>query len=515
MSRQLAERIALNGSIATLIGGLFLTGALVTVAAGMATFGWAFAFMAAGVLITGASTVYARAQRRQAAHRRLERLDLTVTFASLACYSGMAAFLPPEMNPTDTLLLISCMALVGRAVFVPSSARRTFLLGLSVGAPVLASAAVSAQAESDAVGCAVSSVLWFASILGLSTAVSRVTWDLRGRAERAELLGQYRLEELIAEGGMGRVYRARHALLRRPTAVKVLPEPSGRARQRFEREVRLTARLTHPNTVTVFDYGRTDDGLFYYAMELVEGHGLDEVVQCTGPMSATRTTRILEQVASALVEAHELGLIHRDIKPSNVMLTRLGGMDDVVKVLDFGLVKDTRPQAEALSHSDIITGTPLYISPEAIRAAPTVDARADLYALGALGYYLLTGTHVFDGNNAIEICGHHLHTPPSPPSDRLGKPVPDELEDLLLTCLEKDPDDRPRDARTVLRALGAIDVGRRWTAEDAAEWWRRHHDSLGASRPATPIATSTMNSREPAPWAPEPNNGSDGVRGAA
>ena len=282
---------------------------------------------------------------------------------------------------------------------------------------------------------------------------------------------------------MGRVYRARHAMLRRPTAVKVLPEPSSKAQQRFEREVRLTARLTHPNTVTVFDYGRTEDGLFYYAMELVEGHGLDEVVEATGPMPAARVTHILEQLVGALVEAHELGLIHRDIKPSNIMLARVGGMEDVVKVLDFGLVKDLDADEDGVSRSGgMVAGTPLYISPEAVRSAPAVDARADLYAVGAVGYFLLTGVHVFEGGNPIEVCSHHLHTNPTPPSRRVSWTLPRALERLVLSCLAKDPNRRPHDARTLLRRLAEIDVGPRWTADDAAHWWRTHDGDLAGRR---------------------------------
>ena len=239
--------------------------------------------------------------------------------------------------------------------------------------------------------------------------------------------------------------------------------------------------------MTVFDYGRTEDGLFYYAMELVEGHGLDAVVDATGPMPPSRVAHVMEQLAAALLEAHELGLIHRDIKPSNVMLARVGGMEDVVKVLDFGLVRDPEPDEEGVSGSGgrsggMVAGTPLYISPEAVRNAPSVDARADLYAVGAVGYFLLTGTHVFDGESAIEVCSHHLHTPPTPPSRRVSWPIPDSLERVVLACLDKDPNRRPRDARALLRALSQTDIGPRWTVDDASAWWSAHDSDLEALR---------------------------------
>ena len=467
--------------VAASIGGLFGSVGLLAFVAGLPVPGLALVLMAAAIATSVVGLYIGR--RSRWSKRRMEWVDVTITLVPLALYGAMATELPAAMNPVDTLLLIACMALVGRAVFVPSSAVRTLCIGAAGAVPVVSSAAVAIAKDADSIGCYVSSIAWYVAIIGLSTAVSRVTWNLRDRAERAELLGQYRLEELIAEGVTGRVYRARHALLRRPTAVKVLAEPSRKAQHRFEREVRIIARLTHPNTVTVFDYGRTDDGLFYYAMELVEGHGLDAVVDASGPMPPARVVHVMEQLAAALLEAHELGLIHRDIKPSNIMLARVGGMEDVVKVLDFGLVRDPEPDEEGVSRSGgMVAGTPLYISPEAVRNATSVDARADLYAVGAVGYFLLTGTHVFDGENAIEVCSHHLHTAPTPPSRRVSWPIPDSLERIVLACLNKDPDRRPRDARALLRALSQTDVGPRWTVGDASAWWSAHDSDLESHR---------------------------------
>jgi serine/threonine-protein kinase len=240
--------------------------------------------------------------------------------------------------------------------------------------------------------------------------------------------------------------------------------------------VQLTASLSHPNTVSVFDYGRTPDGIFYYAMEYLDGTDLEALVREDGPQAPSRVVQVLQQVASALVEAHGIGLIHRDIKPENIILCERGGIPDVAKVVDFGLVRDLEPASGArLTQANVIQGTPLYLSPEAIRA-DVVDARSDLYGLGAVGYYLLTGTHVFGGATTVEVCSHHLHSLPMPPSERLRRPVPAGLERLILACLEKDPARRPESAAALRDALRDLDDVGRWSESEAREWWeRRRH----------------------------------------
>jgi hypothetical protein len=316
----------------------------------------------------------------------------------------------------------------------------------------------------------------------------------------ARQLGQYTLEEKLGAGGMGTVYRARHAMLRRPTAVKLLDvdKMSDAAVARFEREVQLTSTLTHPNTVAVFDYGRTPDGIFYYAMEYLEGINLDELIKQFGPLPEARAVFILRQACGALTEAHATNLVHRDIKPANIILTRRGGLCDFVKVLDFGLVKALDGGERAsLTSPNALMGTPLYLPPEAINQPDQVDARADIYSLAAVGYFLLTGTPVFSGSSVMEICMKHAKAVPEPPSARRGAPVSQDLENLLLRCLAKAPADRPGDASQMLRELDRCALQGTWAASDAAAWWA----AFDEGRPlAGPAASGSDRSREtPAP----------------
>jgi serine/threonine-protein kinase len=319
----------------------------------------------------------------------------------------------------------------------------------------------------------------------LTALTSRTIFGLRARVREAVQLGQYTLLEKIGEGGMGVVYRARHALLRRPTAIKLLPpDRAGRFDlARFEREAQLTSLLTHPNTVSIYDYGRTADGVLYYAMEYLDGIDLETLVRLDGPQEPGRVVHLLRQMCSALDEAHQIGLIHRDVKPGNVLLCARGGDPDFVKVVDFGLVKSLDgPIDAAATAANQMVGTPLYMSPEAILTPDKVDARSDVYAVGAVGYFLLTGAAPFVGATTIEICGHHLHSLPLPPSERLGSPVPPRLERLILRCLDKSPDARPRGARSLAEELaGCTDVPP-WSLERAAAWWRARQPDGAARR---------------------------------
>jgi hypothetical protein len=303
----------------------------------------------------------------------------------------------------------------------------------------------------------------------------------------ARQLGQYTLEEKIGAGAMGSVYRARHALLRRPMAVKLLDpdKVSGVAVARFEREVQLTSQLNHPNTVAIYDYGRTPEGLFYYAMEYLEGFNLEDLVARHGPVPEGRVIAILQQVCGSLAEAHGLGLIHRDIKPANIFLGCRAGLTDFVKVLDFGLAKAVGAEAEVkLTAANSLTGTPLYLSPEGIERPDQVDARSDLYALGAVGYFLVTGTPVFQGATVLEVCRQQADAVPEPPSQRLGRPVNPQLEAVLLQCLAKSPLGRPASAQAVSDELGRCQPDPKWTRADAEAWWAK----VRAPKPAAPHA---------------------------
>jgi eukaryotic-like serine/threonine-protein kinase len=375
-------------------------------------------------------------------------------------------------------LLAVSYTLVTRAAFVPSTTARTALVAALGFAPIIPAThlmygRIGAPAFMP-LAPAIYATIW--SVLGVSATatISYITYGLRLQVRKAMQLGQYMLETKIGEGGMGIVYRASHALLRRPTAIKLLTGSTGHAAERFEREVQLTARLTHPNTIAVYDYGRTPDGVFYYAMEYLEGITLDELVSEHGPQPAPRVVHILLQICGALEEAHGSGLVHRDIKPANVMLTERGGVQDVVKVLDFGLVKETADATSELSTSTMnaVLGTPHFMAPEAILDPPSVDGRADLYSLGVTAYFLLTGERVFDGANLVEICSAHLHQAPVPPSKHV-RDVPADLERVILRCLEKKAKDRPASAADLTELLLGCNVPA-WSRADARAWWERH-----------------------------------------
>src|SRR5262249_20741119 len=272
----------------------------------------------------------------------------------------------------------------------------------------------------------------------------------RREAQKAEIeaqqIGQYKLEQKLGAGGMGVVYRGQHAMLRRPTAIKMLDvdRVNEASIQRFEREVQITSQLNSPNTVAIYDYGRTPEGVFYYAMEYLDGIDLQKLVERYGPQPVPRVIHILQQVCNSLHEAHSLGLVHRDIKPPNIMLTRRGGEPDVVKVLDFGLVKALDEQKQSgMTDQRGLTGTPLYMSPEAIQLPGSVDARSDLYAVGAVAYFMLTGQPVFKADSVVDLCQKHVAEPPLPPSDLAQKTFPAALESALLSCLEKSRAQRP------------------------------------------------------------------------
>jgi serine/threonine protein kinase len=398
------------------------------------------------------------------------------------------------IHPSRTTVVFEIAAgvmflLVVRALLVPSSARFTLLLGMLVcPAPIAAVALHGEVLATGSVGAA-TLVAYFVNWCIVGTAVSAVAsgvlYGLRRQVLDARRLGQYTLAEKLGEGGMGVVYRAHHAMLRRPTAIKLISaERSPGMQERFEQEVQLMARMSHPNIVTVYDYGRTAAGTFYYAMELLDGLDLERLVQIDGPQRPARVIHILSQVCRALGEAHEAGLVHRDIKPANLFLCRSWGEPDAVKVLDFGLVKNlgTAPEAGLSSAGGATVGTPLYMAPECFTDPAAVDARSDLYALGAVAYFLLSGRHVFGGRTPMELCAHHVHSAPLPLGPLAGAETAVDLERVIMRLLAKQPDERFSSARSLREALDPCDHAGVWRPADAQDWWRRHEVEIDRRR---------------------------------
>lgn len=427
-------------------------------------------------------------RRRRISPPLLGVLDVALTLALCTAW-GLMGWGTPARDPAEfTVILATTYTLIVRAVIVPSSFWKTFIVSaLAVlpaavfivvrGAPFSANASVEERQM-----FVVFSLLWCVVAVVMASVLSRTLFGLRERIREIRRLGQYTLTEKIGEGGMGVVYRAAHSLLRRPAAIKLLlPERANpRDLKRFEREVQLTSRLRHPNTVTILDYGHTADGVFYYVMEYIEGLDLERLVALSGPLDAPRTIHILAQAASALVEAHSLGMIHRDVKPANIMLTTRADEPDVVKVVDFGLVKSLQPESDgsAVTMADALVGTPTALAPEAITAPEQIDARVDIYALGVVGYYMLTGQRVFEGNTVIEICSKHLSEAPVPPSQRLGRPIAADLERVILACLEKAPSERMPSAQALRTALLSCSDAPRYDADKARAFWREHAERV-------------------------------------
>ena len=339
-------------------------------------------------------------------------------------------------------------------------------------------------------------ILAAAAMVLESVVIARLGRKVTEAVEEARQLGQYSLEKKIGEGGMGEVYRASHAMLRRPTAVKLLrPDKASETDiARFEREVQLTAQLTHPNTIAIYDFGRTPDNIFYYAMEYLHGINLQDLVEQTGRQPAGRVNYILQQACGSLAEAHGINLIHRDIKPANIMLCDRGGAQDVVKVLDFGIVKDLATGGDAqLTLAGAFSGTPMYIAPETIRAAEDVDARVDVYALGAVGYFMLTGCTIFDQDlSPVDILTRQVTEMPPLPSTRVEGDIPADLEQLLMSCLAKKADDRPGGAAELLAELLKIEDIDPWGPRESKKWWSLHDELAGFSTSGSDTADQSQ-----------------------
>ncbi len=466
-------------------------------------FSWRPTHTVACVFIGLALLVALVARRSRLTPKTLHIIGLV--FGIIASFGiGLAVFSEP-MNPERTYVWgISwvCVWIVVFPLVVPTTPRRA-------GVVATASAAAGAAAlffwtqfprfpMPDAAVIAGTTIPNFICAV-LATLEAYIIYGMGKEVERARELGSYQLVDLLGRGGMGEVWKAHHRMLARPAAIKLVrPEFLGnageqtRALRRFEREAQATAALSSPHSISLFDFGVTDDGSFYYVMELLDGLDLETLVQRFGPVPPERAISLLTQAGRALADAHHHGLIHRDIKPANIYTCRMGLEYDFVKVLDYGLVKTRQHASDAgalqLTAEAVITGTPAYIAPEAALARP-VDARTDLYALGCVGYWLLTGRLVFDGATPMEIIVQHTRATPRPPSAHSELEIPEELDEAILWCLEKEPDRRPRDARTLCDRLDGILTGELWTEERARQWWLKH---LPTQRDASDALTETL-----------------------
>ena len=325
-------------------------------------------------------------------------------------------------------------------------------------------------------------------VVGMAYVGARVLFALGNEVRKARELGSYRLLERLGQGGMGEVWRARHRLLARPAAIKLIRPPAApsivgsEAASRFEREAQAIASLRSPHTVNLFDFGIADDGTFYYVMELLDGLDAERIVKRFGPMPAGRVIHVIRQVCHSLSEAESISLVHRDIKPANIILCRYGEDYDFVKVLDFGIAKaihepgtsEAAATPTALTAEHVVRGTPAFIAPEQALGGRPVDHRADIYGTGCLAYWLLTGQLVFTGDTPMQLLIQHAQALPEPPSARTELPIPKELDAIVLACLAKNPSDRPQTARELAHRLETVPVQTEWTPEHARAWWETH-----------------------------------------
>ncbi len=378
----------------------------------------------------------------------------------------------PEITWTSMIIVVFPMV-------IPLPPRRLLVASLlaAISAPVSLFVfdvmGVHALAADELIGASVSPA--FAVVLAYLGA--RVIYAIGLDVSKARLMGAYRLESRLGAGGMGEVWRAGHRMLARPAAVKLIaPKHLGDDAQavltRFEQEAQATALLRSPHTVEVYDFGVSSDGLFYYVMELLDGLDLQKLVHTHGPMPASRVVYILRQACHSLGEAHAAGMVHRDIKPANIFVCRYGSDFDFVKVLDFGLVKQQKLGDDAVvTQKGQVLGTPAFLAPEVALDAG-VDGRADIYALGCVAYWMLTGALVFEADTLMALAAKHLQEEPVPPSRRTELEIPADLEHLVLNCLRKDPDDRPGSADALADMLADCDVGPAWNKQDAKQWWQ-------------------------------------------
>jgi serine/threonine-protein kinase len=419
---------------------------------------------------------------RKNTHRPHFILDLALVYEVLTALSvGILDY--AEQGPTEGVSWIAVIILLF-APIVPSTPGKTLAAALAaatmgpVGAMVWRALGVEPVSLEQILLLSIPNYLCAA----MAPVVSHIITRLGREVHQAREMGSYLLGELIARGGMGEVWQATHRLLVRPAAIKLInPEALGAGRpgqsevvvQRFRREARAAAALHSPHTIQLYDFGVSPEGTFYYVMELLDGLDLQRLVSQHGPLPAARTIHILRQVCEALGEAHDRGLVHRDIKPANIQICRRGRDCDYVKVLDFGLVKrfaSIEGGEPDLTLPDMVAGTPAYLSPETVNGDP-VDGRSDLYSLGCVAYWMLTGRQVFEADSVIQMIARHLQSDPLPPSRVSEEPIPAQLDAIVLACLAKRPADRPPSAWDLADRLAACEPATPWTREDARRWW--------------------------------------------
>ena len=416
---------------------------------------------------------------------------LYMVFAALGIEIGLLWV--PRDTPFEMLGL--SWTVVWLAIFpliVPVTPGKMLLAAIAAASmrPLMILILVARGYPSPPVGSLVLVLVPQAIAVGLAMLGTRIIYGLGRDVSRARQLGSYELLEPLGKGGMGEVWRAQHGMLARPAAIKLVrPESLGQAEpaartellKRFEREARATAALTSPHTVHVHDFGITNDSTFYYAMELLQGLDAEQLVERFGPLPPARAVAILIQVCDSLAEAHAAGLVHRDVKPANIFLCRRGLVHDFVKVLDFGLVKALGGYGRnetAITAQHVATGTPAFMAPEVALAENQVDGRTDLYSVGCLAYWLLTGRFVFDTGGAVQIMMAHATAPPERPSRRTEQPLPEALEDVIMACLAKDPAARPATADALRRQLASLQFDAPWDRDAAARWWQAHLPEL-------------------------------------
>ena len=421
-------------------------------------------------------------------------LDLGMLYAVL-CSIGIAMLENFVHWPQDDVVRgVSwvCLWIVMFPMMVPATPGKTFLTCVACASmgPVAYMGMVTAGRPAAPIDIVAGMFLPNYAAVLLAMMVSRVLYRLGKRVSEARQMGNYKLVERLGRGGMGEVWRADHRRLARSAAVKFIrrdtltTSSAGDLKsliRRFEREASATARLRSPHTVELYDFGVTPEGTLYYVLELLDGLDTETLVRRFGPLPPERVVFLLVQACRSLAEAHQLKLVHRDIKPANVLVCRLGNELDFVKILDFGLVRSTVTTAEPqtqLTAAGQVGGTPAYIAPEMVVDADSVGHSADIYGLGCVAYYLLTGQLVFEGQSSMSILVEHVRSTPVPPSERTELAIPADLEQVVLDCLAKTPTDRPKSAEELERRLLACELERAWTPERAREWWERHAPDL-------------------------------------